>query len=312
MNALRLEISRRLFLKSTALSALGLPAFVRAQSPLEREHFSEIDVPAAREQLLQMVNEERLQTGLGALKLDELACRVASEHARDMAEREFLSHWGSDGRKPYHRYSFAGGTDAVQENASSADDILSVAPAYVLRDLHDMHLSMLNEKPPDDGHRRTILYPQHTHVGFGIALQGYHLRLDELYLAKYIHLDPIPQRAKPNQPVLLSGRVLNLQYVMAGVDLYYEPLPAPPRLEWLRVARSYGMPEDRQSFQPRLPAGTVYTDGTKGEIEMLAGGNFRLRMTLSKTPGINTIMVWLSLGANGEPFSASQVCIRVE
>ena len=308
----RIQIDRRSFIKGAAPFALGLHAIVRAQVPLERGRFNEDDVRLAREQLLRMVNEERSQAGLNKLELDDLACNVAREHALDMAKGEFLSHWGSDGRKPYHRYSFAGGTDAVQENASSADNIQSLAPTGVLKDLHDMHLSMLNEKPPNDGHRRTILFPVHTHVGFGIALQGFHLRLAELYVAKYVRVDPIPQRVKPKQSVLFSGRVLNPENELAGVDVYYEPLPTPPQIEWLRVARSYGMPDERESFQPRLPAGLLYTDGTKGEIEMLAGRNFRVRVPLSRIPGINTIMVWLSKGENGVPFPASQICVLVE
>lgn len=308
----RIQIDRRSFIKGAAPFALGLHAIVRAQVPLERGRFNEDDVRLAREQLLRMVNEERSQAGLNKLELDDLACNVAREHALDMAKGEFLSHWGSDGRKPYHRYSFAGGTDAVQENASAADNIQSLAPTGVLKDLHDMHLSMLNEKPPNDGHRRTILFPVHTHVGFGIALQGFHLRLAELYVAKYVRVDPIPQRVKPKQSVLFSGRVLNPENELAGVDVYYEPLPTPPQIEWLRVARSYGMPDERESFQPRLPAGLLYTDGTKGEIEMLAGRNFRVRVPLSRIPGINTIMVWLSKGENGVPFPASQICVLVE
>ena len=308
----RIQIDRRSFIKGAAPFALGLHAIVRAQVPLERGRFNEDDVRLAREQLLRMVNEERSQAGLNKLELDDLACNVAREHALDMAKGEFLSHWGSDGRKPYHRYSFAGGTDAVQENASSADNIQSLAPTGVLKDLHDMHLSMFNEKPPNDGHRRTILFPVHTHVGFGIALQGFHLRLAELYVAKYVRVDPIPQRVKPKQSVLFSGRVLNPENELAGVDVYYEPLPTPPQIEWLRVARSYGMPDERESFQPRLPAGLLYTDGTKGEIEMLAGRNFRVRVPLSRIPGINTIMVWLSKGENGVPFPASQICVLVE
>ena len=312
MDPVQLEISRRSFLKSAAPFGLGFLRVARGQTPVERGQFSEDDVPQAREQLLAMVNEERSQAGLSKLQIDDLACKVAREHALDMAKGEFLSHWGSDGLKPYHRYSFAGGTDAVQENASSADDIWSLTPTGVLKDLHDMHLSMLNEKPPNDGHRRTILFPVHTHVGFGIALQGFHLRLAELYVAKYVRVDSIPQRAKPKQSVLFSGRVLNPENVLAGVDVYYEPLPTPPKIEWLRVARSYGMPDERESFQPRLPAGLHYTDGTQGEIEMLAGGNFRLRISLSKIPGINTIMVWVSKGETGVPFPASQICVLVE
>src|SRR5438132_2625786 len=312
MDLVQVAISRRSFLKSAAPFALGLRTIARGQKPFERGRFSEDDLPLAREQLLRTVNEERSQAGLSKLELDGLACSVASDHARDMAKGEFLSHWGSDGRKPYQRYSFAGGTDAVQENASSADNLWSLATTGVLKDLHDMHLSMLNEKPPNHRHRQNIFFPMHTHVGFGIALQGFHLRLAELYVAKYVRVDPIPQRVKPKQSVLFSGRVLNLQHELAGIDLYYEPLPTPPRIEWLRVARSYGMPDERDSFHPRLPTGLHYSDGTKGEIEMLTGGNFRVRIPLSKIPGISTIMVWVSKGETGIPFPASQTCVLVE
>jgi len=163
-------INRRWFLKVGAAFAL-MPATARGQVPIERGRFSEDYLPLLRKQLLDLVNTERLQAGLSALQLDDLACKVANDHARDMANGRFLSHWGSDGRKFYHRYSFAGGTDAAQENASAADNIQSVTPTSVALDLRDMHVSMLEEVPPDDGHRKTILFPHHTHVGFGIALQ---------------------------------------------------------------------------------------------------------------------------------------------
>src|SRR5947207_411727 len=116
-------IDRRSFLKAAAPFALGLRTIARGQILIERGRFSQDDLPAAREQLLIQVNAERARAGLSLLELDDLACRVANEHALDMATGEFLSHWGSDGRKPYQRYSFAGGTEALRENVSSADNV---------------------------------------------------------------------------------------------------------------------------------------------------------------------------------------------
>ena len=133
MDLVQVAISRRSFLKSAAPFALGLRTIARGQTPIESGRFSEDDLPLAREQLLRTVNEERSQAGLSKLELDGLACSVASDHARDMAKGEFLSHWGSDGRKPYQRYSFAGGTDAIQENASSADDMMTAWPRGTTR-----------------------------------------------------------------------------------------------------------------------------------------------------------------------------------
>jgi hypothetical protein len=291
---------------------LGLGAIARGQTLIERGRFSEDHLPLARQELLNQVNGERAGAGLSQLKLDELACRVANEHAREMVQREFLSHWGSDGRKPYHRYSFAGGTDALQENVSSAENIQSVTANAVLGDLHHMHQSMIEEVPPHDGHRKTILFPELTHVGFGIAMQGRSLRLDELYLARYVELDPIPRRAKTKTTVTLRGRILNPTHVIVGADVFFEPLPAPPAIEWLREPRSYGLPKVYETLLPRLPEPYFYPDGSTGSIEINSAGRFYVRIGLAKKPGINTIVVWLQSGPNGAGFPATEVCVRVE
>ncbi len=303
---------RRTFLKAAAPFVLGLGAIARGQIPIERGRFSEDDIAAAREQLLTQVNAERASAGLSLLELDNLACKVANEHARDMVGGEFLSHWGSDGRKPYHRYSFAGGTDALQENVSSADNIQSATRAGVLKDLYEMHQSMIDEAPPNDGHRKTILFPQHTHVGFGIAVEARRLRLDELYLSRYVEMDPVPRQVKTKTTVPVSGKIIQRNHLLNGIEVCYEPLPSPPAIEWLREPRSYGMPEANERLLPRLPYRYFYPDGSNGSIEMDTTGRFRTRVSLSKKPGINTIMVWLRAGQTGTAFPASQICIRVE
>jgi hypothetical protein len=305
-------IDRRLFLTTAAPFALGVCTNARGQIPIERGRFSEDDIPRARERLLKQVNAERAHAGLHQLQLDELASKVANEHARDMIQRDFLSHWGSDGRKPYHRYSFAGGTDAVRENVSSAQNIQSVTPAGVARDLYEMHLSMIEEIPPNDGHRKTILSPPLTHVGFGIAMQGHNLRLDELYLARYIEIEPIPRQVKPKTTVTMRGRVLNLGHVLTNVDIFFEPLPSRPAIDWLREPRSYGLPRDFETILPRLAPPYFYSDGSTGNIEFSTSGRFHTRVNLSRKPGINTIVVWLKSGPNGTSFSATEICVRVE
>jgi hypothetical protein len=312
LDLLRPDLSRRSFLKAAAPFALGLGAIARGQIPIERGRFSEDDVPLVREKLLTQVNVDRARAGLRQLQLDELASKVANEHARDMVQRDFLSHWGSDGRKPYHRYSFAGGTDSVQENVSSAHNIQSVTPAGVTRDLYEMHLSMISEVPPNDGHRKTILSPPLTHVGFGIAMQGHNLRLDELYLARYIEMEPIPRQVKPKTIVTMRGKVLNPKHVLTNADVFFEPLPSPPAIDWLREPRSYGLPRDFETILPRLPPPYFYADGSTGSIELRGSGRFQTRVNLSRKPGINTIVVWLKSGPNGTGFPATEICVRVE
>jgi hypothetical protein len=311
----RNTLDRRTFLKGAASLtplALGLRELAGGQTPDERGLFGEDDIPAARRQLLAQVNAERSRARLSVLELDDLAGRVANEHARDMISGEFLSHWGRDGRKPYHRYSFAGGSEALQENVSYAVNIQSATRPGVLKDLHEMHQSMFDEAPPDDGHRKTILYPQHTHVGFGIARQGRLLALDELYLSRYVVMDPVPRALKRRARILISGRILYRNQLMTGIEVFYDPSPSPPSIAWLRLPRSYGMPDNPdQRLLPRLPDRYSYPDGSNGDVDVDSARRFQTRVGFSK-PGIHTVVVWLKAGENGIPFPATQVCIRVE
>ena len=304
------SIDRRSFLKRAAPFALGVCSIARGQVLVERGRFGESDVPLARERLLQQVNAERLSAGLSRLEVDDLASKVASEHALDMVKGGYLSHWGRDGRKFYHRYSFAGGMDAAQENASAAEYIQSVTPTAVNQDLRDMHVSMFEETPPYDGHRKTILFPYHTHVGFGVGLQGHSLRLDELYLARYLRVDPVSRQAKPKSTVVLTGNLLNPAHFLNQVDVFYEPLPAPPDLEWLRTARPVSLPDEYKTLRPKAPAGTKYTDGSTGVYEWRRNGTFTVPVKLFRDePGIYTIVFWVRRVPADKGFPGAEVCI---
>lgn len=302
-------INRRSFIKVAASFMIGFPAIVHAQTTVARRRFNDDDLPAAREQLLNLINAERSKAGLNQLQLDDLANRVATEHAQDMARGHFLSHWGSDGRKPYQRFALAGGTDAVQENASAANNIQSLTLAGIFEDLKDMHASMMAEVPPTDGHLKTILYPFHTHVGFGLGFNGYNLRLDELFLARWVHIEPFPREAKPNSTVSVQGKLLNANHFLNEVDIFFEPLPAPPEIDWLRTPRAVSLPDKYTPLRPRAPVGTKYSDGTFGDFEWERGGKFRASVKLNKGPGIYTIVLFVRRVPSDKGFPGGQICI---
>ncbi len=60
----------------------------RAPSPVENIP----DFAAIRANLLQLLNEEREVARQPALAIDDLAAKVATAHASDMATGEFVSH----------------------------------------------------------------------------------------------------------------------------------------------------------------------------------------------------------------------------
>jgi hypothetical protein len=283
----------------------------RAQTLFERGGFNDEQLPLVREHLLKQVNTERLAAGLSELQLDDLASTVATKHAHEMVEEGYLSHWGLDGYNPYQRYSFAGGTAAVQENCSAAEDIESVSPLRIFDDLRDMHQSMLNETPPHDGHRRTILDPFHTHVGFGAALKGHNLRLDEIYLARYVKLDTLVAEAKPGDTIVVSGHLLNTRHFLTEIAVFYEPPPKPPDISWLRVPRSLSFPDDVRRLRPRAPDQFLYSDGSRGDFDWNHKGWFRAPVKLYKPdPGIYTIVCMIRRVPGDKGFPGAQVCVR--
>ena len=305
------EFNRRQFLKQTSLSLLALSAGVGTTARGQRSYEGELN--AIRHQLLEQVNRERAAARLSALKLDGLASDVAQLHAIEMAQNNFLSHWGLDGRKPYHRYAYAGGTEATAENDAAAD----YSAPFASDDFADapirMHKAMYAEVAPNDGHRQTILTPQHTHVGFGFAAHDLHVRLCEVYVSRYVSIDPYPTVKPPLSRFLFSGHVLDSRYSIEGVDVFYEAPPSPPRRSWLEVPRPYSLPENPTTLYVKLPANKVYDDGTTGTIETPRPGSFRVPIELSrKQPGVYTLVVWVSRNESSNPFPATHVCVRAE
>lgn len=307
------EFSRRQFLKQTSLSLLAFGVSAGARSPFRVASSFAEELNSVRAQLLDQVNSERAQAGVSALKLDGLANDVAQLHAAEMAQNNFLNHWGLDGRKPYHRYAFAGGTEATAENDAAADYSAPFASDDFLDAPLRMHKSMHAEVPPNDGHRQAMLAPQNTHVGFGLATEGLHLRLCEIYVSRYMNIDPYPSVKPPQSRFLFSGRVLDPKYSIEGVDIFYEPPPSPPTRSWLQTPRPYGLPDNPTSLYMKLPANKMYDDGTTGTIELVRPGSFRVPIELSrKEPGIYTLVVWLARSETAKMFPATHVCVRAE
>ena len=308
---MRFEVSRRSFLKQSAVSLIAIkavPAWALLKRPMD-----DPDIVPIQRHLLRMVNEERDDAGLSSLKMDDLACKVAQQHAIEMAENGFLSHWDLAGLKPDHRYSFAGGTDATGENDSSADYSKPVESDELAFAAVRMHIVMHDEAPPNDGHRQTMLTPQHTHVGFGMAWRGLHIRLCEVYVSRYVSIDPYSAVMRPQSRFVLSGGVLDPRHSIEALDVYYEPPPQPPPRSWLQTLRHYGMPPDRTTFYKKLSGHKTYDDGSTGTIEIPSNGRFSAPIELShKQPGIYTLVVWISRSETERPFPATQICVRAE
>jgi len=271
-------------------------------------------VETLKKELLSQINRDRARYGLSPLRWDGRASRVAEAHAREMLRERYFSHWDLSGRKPYQRYALAGGTEYNAENLGFASCRPSGPGDHinVRRAVFESYRGMLAEKPPNDGHRRTILNPHHTHVGIGLAFDAGRVYIAQLFLSRYVDFSPPPpQRARMDEErVYLSGRILKKGYSLHAVLVFHEPLPEPLSLwELDRLPRWYTLPEEKMELRPLLPPRKRYRDGSRGKIEV-EGRKFRFPIPFFNGPGVYTAVAFLK-DPKGTAFPATEVCIEV-
>ncbi|QUW04245.1 CAP domain-containing protein [Chloracidobacterium validum] len=300
------------------LSSLVAPAGlgpVAARPFVQKSGQATLDVDFLRHELLAVINAQRERVGAPPVALDELANQVAEAHARDMAEYNYLSHWNRDGWKPYMRYGLRGGTDYSAENVSMLSGLSPRATLDSIKaELLQLHQSMHDETPPNDGHRRTILNPEHTHLGLGFAVVGKELRMAQEFLSRYVHVEPLPTRARPGDRLSVVGQVVNpAEMLFYSAMVHHEPLPRPMTLDQLWQSKAYTLPEKFRLLKPKLGDGSQYTDGTTGEIDLGSSGRFKFDLTFPKRePGVYTTMIFVQRGLKGKPFPAASLCVWVE
>ena len=84
-----------------------------AQNPIDRYH-------AEKVAMLEMINEQRRLASVPPLRLGDN--KAAQLHAEAMRDDCFVSHWDTDGLKPYMRYSLTGGYQYNAENVGGFYD----------------------------------------------------------------------------------------------------------------------------------------------------------------------------------------------
>lgn len=145
-----------------------LAADERQQLDLPAELTLEAD-PLSERQLVALVNEERVSSGLAPLELDPRLVPVARAHATEMLRLRYFSHVSTVTGTPFDRLSAAGVRyTRAGENLAYAR---SVATAH--RGLMD-----------SPGHRENILRPEFTRIGIGVISAGPYGRMfTQLFLA---------------------------------------------------------------------------------------------------------------------------------
>jgi len=262
----------------------------------------------ARRYVLALVNRDRAEHGLPPVVMDDAATRAGQRHAEDMARVGFTAHWGSDGSVPEQRYSEAGGSDFVQENAGCLADgklrKLDAAPRFTEAELERVERAFMDEKPPQDGHRRNIL--KATHAGFGVGLakpSGVGIAcLSQEFVDDYGDYTPLPKSARAGDVIRISGEVKG-PVTFGGVGIGRLERQQPLTAAYLNTTYTYAVPSPSELY---FPKGFV----TKKPVEV-NGKQFKIDLPLGKPgqPGRYEVSIWAKFPGSGKQLD--MVSLRV-
>ncbi len=260
------------------------PGFTRF-SPGRSEIAYAEPAASAKRKLFRRINADREAHGLPRLGYDLLAARVGDEFCTAAARGGYVGHWDLDGRPPYLRWALAGGVDYHGENVGGV-----TRTGWAVRDeeiatlLLDAHERMMEERPPDDGHRRAILDPRWTHVGVGVAWAGGEFRMTEEFVRRVAEWVEIPSGPVPAGTSATIRVQLPSGWAVGTLEVAFEPGPGPLTREEIGRRTSYGLPPVIRRLLPLLSGGFHYTGGGVGDFPV-SGGRLEARIPLDHGPG---------------------------
>ncbi|VVC05999.1 Uncharacterised protein [uncultured archaeon] len=174
---------------------------------------------------LQVVNKDRKSHGLNPVVLSDISS--AQNHANDMLNAGYFSHWNTDGVKPYVTYTKLDGKGNVDENISVTISYCLVSSCMPnsfdpFKQINDSEYNMMYKDAGSYwGHRDNILNPYHTDVNFGIAYSD-----KRFYFVEHFESNIVKW-----QTIKLDGNQLHLVgqmpsgYSLYQIDVFADPNP---------------------------------------------------------------------------------------
>lgn len=167
---------------------------------------------------LTLINLDRSSNGLSNVSLSSIDS--GQVHADDMFRHVFFSHWGTDGSKPYMRYTLAGGKGAVAENIAA---YLRGSPSDLKTALKALEFDMMYDDAASNwGHRDNILNPFHNEVSIGISHGNGQLHFVEDFIDNYANWATFT--VTQNQVTMIGS--LSKQVSLSQIDIFYDNLPS--------------------------------------------------------------------------------------
>jgi uncharacterized protein YkwD len=265
--------------------------------------------------MLDLINKDRQAAGLNPVALNYNS--AAQEHAQDMLDHNYqAAHWGTDGYKPYMRYTVAGGLSFEKENSAYSSSTNTIDPKTELKLLQ---WAMMNDDAASNwSHKETMLYKWNKMVNLGIAYNNHTLTLVQQFEGDYIEYSQPP--ALNGSTLSLTGHFTQPGFTLNNISIAYDERPQPLTTDQLNQPQyhHYELGDRVGVILPPPPEGQIYQNLPSDTV--IAGkGNFNydgwfyieadISRILSSGPGIYTVV--LITQNNGEPVNMSNYSLFV-
>jgi len=257
------------------------------------------------------INSDRAAAGLPPVAWDDGAARVADDFCAQQVREATRGHFLMDGFPPYARTSFAGVFGVQSENSVSW---ITNRPSFsdpVARLALAGHEDMMAERPPDDGHRRTILDPDATHVGVGYAVARGRFQMAQEFLTRKLERLGIAGRESRGPILHFEGRPLP-DWRLEFVTIARENPPTPLTREEANAHTSYSYPRPEIAYTPE-GGRQIRVSGTDTQATIHVGLNksFAFDFTPDR-PGLYTFVFYTASRASVPARPGASATIWVE
>jgi len=270
---------------------------------------------------LDLINSDRAAAGLSPVVLGTNA--AAQIHAQDMFDYYYIAHWGTDGLKPYMRYTLEGGLNYEMENSAysgwydTSIDPDTYADIDVKQQIYDLEYAMMNDDGPTWGHHDNILNSLHTKVNLGIVYDNKRVALVQQFEGDYVEFYQPP--VINGTTLSLTGRLLEgtLQNVQICFDEYPEAINATALVNG--PYHSYSLGDRIAYLVPPPPPGQYYSNLGTGAVvsdqwDTSDSGQFMISAdiaeALSRGRGVYTIVI--SAEMNGKQVQLTNYSIFIK
>jgi uncharacterized protein YkwD len=199
---------------------------------------------------LNLINSDRQSHSLQNVSLSSI--NSGQQHAEDMLNNGYFSHWDLQGYKPYMRYTLAGGKGAVAENCAwmwSTGSITDIKDA--LNNLE--HSMMYDDASSNWGHKDNILESSHNAVSIGIAYDSSHVYLVQDFEDDYVDWTTLTSSSGQTK---ISG-TLQSSVIISQVAVYYDKVST-------LTAQQLSNAPYQDGYDPGTYVGEVVTPAAEG------------------------------------------------